>query len=89
MSLAYAERYSSQVSEIASQMAGRKVVRAADICSVGTTSLYGVAASQYNRLKVDLNEGADDTRRIEWRDLGLTEGFGEQRHEERGVCGRS
>jgi hypothetical protein len=75
LSRAYAERYAAKVSEIASQMAGREIVRAADICVVGTTSLYGIAASQYNRLRVDVRAETGLTR-AEWRDLGLTEGFG-------------
>jgi hypothetical protein len=72
---AYSERYATKVSEIASQMAARAVVRASDICAIGTTSLYGIAASQYNRLKIDvLSDG--QPRAVAWQDLGLTEGFG-------------
>lgn len=69
---AYERKYSRQVSEIASQMAGRAIVRQADICLIATTSLYGVSASQYNRLK--LNLGQDDT--LEWVDRKVTKGYG-------------
>ena len=69
---AYASKYGKQVSEIASQMAGRDVVRQADICVVVTTSLYGVSASQYNRLKLDM--GDEDT--LKWVDLEVTKGYG-------------
>lgn len=71
----YYERYKNHVSEIASQMAGRPVVREPILCAVTTTSLYGVAASQYNRLRLTV-QTRDNAKRIEWRDLGLTEGFG-------------
>jgi hypothetical protein len=72
---AYRERYRAQASEIASQMAGRKVVRAPEVCAFTTTSLYGVAASQYNRLRLSVRttEGRGE---IHWRDLGATEGYG-------------
>jgi hypothetical protein len=77
ISRAYSERYATKVSEIASQMAAREVVRASDVCVIGTTSLYGVAASQYNRLKLEVAAPVGSGRHlIEWRDLGLTEGFG-------------
>lgn len=71
----YQERYRCQVSEIASQMAGREVVRTPVICAVSTTSLYGVAASQYNRLRVDVEDGTSRGN-LNWQDLGLSEGFG-------------
>ena len=69
---AYAKRYASQVSEITSQMAGREVVRDADVCVIATTSLYGLSASQYNRLKIKISEG--DV--VQWHDLEVTEGYG-------------
>lgn len=72
---AYRDRYSRQVSEIASQMAGREVIRAADYCAVTTTSLYGIASSQYNRLAVGVNCDAQE-RHIRWEDLGRSVGFG-------------
>lgn len=72
---AYRARYSEQVSEIASQMAGREVRRSADYCAVSTTSLYGVASSQYNRLALTIPSGIGDVE-LRWRDLGRTLGFG-------------
>ncbi len=71
----YRERYGAQPSEIASQMAAAKVVRSPDLCTLTTTSLYGVAASQYNRLKVTAPTAVAATT-IHWKDLGLTEGYG-------------
>jgi len=43
----YQRRYGRQASEIASQMAGREIVRTTDVCLITTTSLYAVSASQY------------------------------------------
>lgn len=73
---AYRRRYEGQPSEIASQLAGRAVSRDPEVVVLTTTSLYGAAASQYNRLKmgVRMPDGPDAT--IQWRDLGLTQGWG-------------
>ena len=46
----YRERYKGRPSEIASQMLGKDVCRPSDLVYVGTTSLYRVGSSQYNRL---------------------------------------
>ena len=46
----YRERYKNRPSEIASQMLGESVCRTPDLVYVGTTSLYSVGSSQYNRL---------------------------------------
>jgi hypothetical protein len=72
---AYQRRYAGQVSEISSQMAGRAVCRPADYCAVTTTSLYGAASSQYNRLCVDVSEHGS-ARAVSWRDLGMSVGYG-------------
>lgn len=72
---AYAARYQGQVSEIASQMAGKPVSRDASVCVIMTTSLYGVIASQYNRLKLRL--GAPREASLHWQEIGeRTEGKG-------------
>jgi hypothetical protein len=72
---AYARRYSSQPSEIASQMSGREVYRSVDMCLITTTSLYGVSSSQYNRLNlcVDTPTGQQQVR---WIEIGSTVGQG-------------
>lgn len=72
----YRRRYNAHVSEIASQMAGRPVVREPVICALTTTSLYGVAASQYNRLRLTVRDVSGTGIHLHWRDLGVTEGFG-------------
>lgn len=68
----YTNHYSNQISEIASRMKGRKVVRDSRLVYLGTTSLYAIGSSQYNRIKVPLsNEGT-----LEFRKMGVTEGYG-------------
>lgn len=71
----YKERYESKASEIASRLKGEPVCRPADLVYVGTTSLYYVGSSQYNRLKVpgELFESGYD---IVWKKIGMTIGFG-------------
>lgn len=68
----YTNHYSNQISEIASRMKGKKVVRDSRLVYLGTTSLYAIGSSQYNRIKVPLsNEGT-----LEFRKMGVTEGYG-------------
>lgn len=50
--LAYRQRYAAAESEIASAMAGRPVIRPPHLVLFGTTSLYGIGSSQYNRIKI-------------------------------------
>jgi hypothetical protein len=73
---AYARRYADKISEITSQMAGRAVIRSADACVITTTSLYGLAASQYNRLRLLVPVEGAQPREVRWSDLGQTEGYG-------------
>ena len=71
----YKERYADKASEIASRLKGMPVCRPADLVYVGTTSLYYVGSSQYNRLKMPgsiFNADFD----IVWKKLGMTIGFG-------------
>ena len=68
----YTHRYESQVSEIASRMKGEQVIRDSRLVYLGTTSLYAVGSSQYNRIKVPL----DNDRLLEYRKMGVTEGYG-------------
>lgn len=68
----YTFRYTNQVSEIASRMKGQKVIRDSHLVYLGTTSLYAVGSSQYNRIKVPLwDDGV-----LEYRRMGITEGYG-------------
>lgn len=68
----YTHRYENQISEIASRMKGQRVIRDSRLVYLGTTSLYAVGSSQYNRIKVPLSE----TSNLEFRKMGITEGFG-------------
>ena len=71
----YRRRYESHVSEIASSMAGRPVVRRANLAFVGTTSLYGAGSSQYNRIRVPaaVLGGSGD---LWFKELGRSRSFG-------------
>ena len=68
----YTVRYQNQVSEIASRMKGAKVIRDNQLAFLGTTSLYAVGSSQYNRIKVPIT----DDFSIQYRKMGITEGYG-------------
>lgn len=68
----YTHRYEKQISEIASRMKGERVIRDSHLVYLGTTSLYAVGSSQYNRIKVPLNNGS----LLEFREMGVTEGYG-------------
>lgn len=71
----YRERYADKRSEIASRLKGEDVCRPADLVYVGTTSLYYVGSSQYNRLRIP-GEVFDSDYDVRWRELGKTVGFG-------------
>jgi hypothetical protein len=72
---AYRDKYSGYHSEIASAMAGRPIQRRANLAFIGTTSLYGSGASQYNRIRIpaDVLGGTTD---IEFRQLGRSRSYG-------------
>lgn len=66
------ERYNGRVSIIASAMAGRPVSRPAKLALITTSSLYeAFGSSQYNRLKVDTENGP-----LTYRKVARTESFG-------------
>lgn len=72
---AYTKRYRDASSVIASAMAGRAVRRRPHLVLLGTTSLYGVASSQYNRVRLPAAQigGMGDMRYLR---IGHTVGFG-------------
>jgi Domain of unknown function (DUF4338) len=73
----YTKRYSNHMSIIASAMKGKPVVRKPNLVLLCTTSLYGVGSSQYNRVKIPLNQiGVDSQESIVYKDLGHSHGFG-------------
>lgn len=68
----YTKKYENQVSEIASRMKGKKVVRDSKLVYLGTTSLYSMGSSQYNRIKVKFG----NDYYLQFRKMGITEGYG-------------
>jgi hypothetical protein len=73
----YSRRYGDQVSIIASSMQGKPVLRKPRLVFLGTTSLYGSALNQYSRVNIPAEEaGGCAGDKIEYRKLGLSEGFG-------------
>ena len=72
---AYGRRYRNACSVIASAMAAQAVRRRPNLVLLGTTSLYGVASSQYNRVRLPASKvGA--TGDVQFVRLGRTAGFG-------------
>ena len=75
--LAYRDRYSQRQSEIASAMAGRPIVRPANLVLLGTTSLYGAGSSQYNRLRMPAELlGGQQDEYLQYCRLGKSEAYG-------------
>lgn len=73
----YNKKYSEYVSLIASSMSGKAIVRKPQLVMLGTTSLYGVGSSQYNRIKIPVEViGGIEGCKIEYRELGFSEGYG-------------
>lgn len=71
----YKERYADQPSEIASKLKGEKVYKPSDLVYIGTTSLYSVGSSQYNRLKIP-SKVIGSQYDIVWKEIGKTYGYG-------------
>ena len=72
----YRRRYARMPSVIASSMAGRPIVRPADLAFIGTTSLYGQRPCQYDRVTFP-HTGADGKRVVlRYEYLGRTQGLG-------------
>jgi hypothetical protein len=70
-------KYETQASVIASSMKGEAVRRPPRLVLLGTTSLYGVGSSQYNRVKVpgpEVRGRAGEA--LEYKRLGLSKGYG-------------
>ena len=74
---AYRDRYAEQESEIASSMAGRSVVRPSQLVLLGTTSLYGIGSSQYNRLRMSAETlGGRRSEYLEYQQIGKSDAYG-------------
>jgi hypothetical protein len=73
----YEKRYAAAQSEIASSMAGRPIVRRPRLVLLGTTSLYGVGSSQYNRIRIPCESlGGAAHENLQYQELGYSEAFG-------------
>ncbi len=73
----YGEKYKDAISLIASSMSGKPIKRKPQLVLLGTTSLYGIGSSQYNRIKLPVDEIEGDNKfNIEYKELGFSEGFG-------------
>ncbi len=82
----YRDRYGSQASVIASSMKGAAVVRPPQLVFLGTTSLYGVGSSQYNRVKIPCDAiGGKEGEWLEYVSLGKSEGYGSYHFSEQTV----
>jgi hypothetical protein len=71
----YALRYKGRASEIASQIAGKRVVRVSDLKVLTTTSLYGIGSSQYNRLHLRAGTTMKLYNDLSWDELAKTQGY--------------
>ncbi len=72
----YRNRYGAAPSEIASQLKGAPVIRPADLVYIGTTSLYNVGSSQYNRLSLPAGLLKEGGAAVAYKPLGSTSGYG-------------
>jgi hypothetical protein len=72
----YRQRYAGKVSIISSQMAGRPVLRPAELKVLTTTSLYGFASIQYNGLRLRADEHPELEQDVRWLELKRTRGWG-------------
>jgi len=82
----YRRRYARAESEIASSVAGRSIVRQSELVLLGTTSLYGVGSSQYNRIKIPAEPlGGVKGDVIRYDELGRSEAFGTSQYSEETV----
>jgi Domain of unknown function (DUF4338) len=72
----YEARYGSQLSLIASCMRGASVQRNAQLVLLCTTSLYGSSLNQYSRIKLPAGMIGGTAMSIEYRELGVSDGYG-------------
>jgi hypothetical protein len=72
---AYRRKYGNSASQIASRLKNEDVVRPAALVYVGTTSLYYVGSSQYNRIKIPKDCFENGNMDVLWQEIGQTMGF--------------
>lgn len=74
---AYRKRYEKAASVIASSMTGKRTIRNPALALLYTTSLFGIASSQYNRIKFPCQvAGGNGNHTVEYIKLGKSIGFG-------------
>jgi hypothetical protein len=73
---AYERRYRGEASVIASQMAGRRIVRDTTLAMLGTSSLYPGRSSQYNRVRLPVNTISGQLGELAYLEVGRSEGHG-------------
>lgn len=74
---AYRDKYATEPSVIASSKAARPIVRPSALVFLGTTSLYGVGSSQYNRLRMPADRiGGEPDEQFAYLELGKSEAYG-------------
>ncbi len=84
--LEYRRRYAAAESEIASSMAGRPIIRDPSLVLLGTTSLYGIGSSQYNRITIPCERiGSTTGEVIRYQELGHSAAFGTSQYSEETV----
>lgn len=70
----YEHKYKGYASNIASKLKGKAVRREPKLALLGTTSLYSISSSQYNRIVIPIpNHEREHVRYVKY---GLTKGYG-------------
>ena len=72
----YSQRYDEGYSIIASQMAGRPIIKEPTLVFLATSSLYSDRSSQYNRVAIPAGVLPRQAGKIWYEELGVSEGFG-------------
>lgn len=72
----YNSRYATDASIIASQMAGRPIIKSANLVFLGTSSLYTQRSSQYNRVRLPAGTIGGQQSDLAYLELGTSQGYG-------------
>ncbi len=72
----YRRRYGTEPSIISSQMKNAPIWRDNCVVYIGTTSLYAIGSSQYDRLRLPAKIIAENQPEIRFTNIGLTSGYG-------------
>jgi hypothetical protein len=72
----YGSRYADEASIIASQMAGRPIIKPPSLVFLRTSSLYTQRSSQYNRVRLPENTLPGQTAELDFAEYGVSQGYG-------------